>query len=591
MIALRVLKAGDDPFRPIVPAVVTSFVGFGVGSAIGYVLAVLLPAPIEERAPLSYFGAPDLALATLAWGDRGPVPDAADLLTEPGPAGVVGGGDGFGALWIRPEGRPLAVTARVGSPGMAAALSAVAQATDARAVLLCGVHGPACDGARAQLARRLPLLRLEDGDRTVLQVAGRIPEALRTSDLSASVGPVAIEPGTGDAVLFLAPDARAKAAATSNLQDAPPLDANRLSRPLSPADTSDAVALRVMDEEVIGLWLAWWRREPYADDALRAAAGMAGALGLELTATADRSALAGPGFRVILDRTGTPGIVDVRESAPGHRTVGVARSLSAALGAAAVVEGALPGIVRLGATDAEAPAHAALVGLLEGLGPGVRVTTVRTSQDGRDPGADLVLSLGRPAFDPSDVGAVLPALADRLGLAWSPFDGDYSRAWCQDPGDLSRFVARAANGVDSHLTVYAGPDTRSRLGGDADDVPLAFAIRSGALATETTDLWAKIDGATLPSPSWDQARDLAHRAVATGALADLKALRRAGEVHALRDPVLGTRWLGVRRCEPPDVCAELAVPLGGPCDGCGDLSGDVRSAFALGSADLSWEAP
>jgi hypothetical protein len=569
MIALRVLRAGDDPFRPIVPAVVTSLAGFVVGSGIGYALAVVLPAPAVTPAPLSTPDRPELAMSLLAWGDREPVP------------------------WVRPEGRPLAVTARVGAPGMPAALVAIARVTDARVVLLCGETGAACEAVRAEVARDLPLLVVEAGETTTLRVAGRLPDVVHTADLAVAAGPIPVASGPGGPVLVLAPDARIRAAAFASGRDVSPLDADALSAPLVPADGLGDDALRVFAQEVVGPWADWWRREPWADDALRLAVGVAADLGLEITATGDRSALVGPGFRVVVDRRGTAGIVDVTQEAPGERTPGVARAIGAALGAAAVVEDAPPSLVPRGRGGVDRAAHAALVGLLEALGSDARVTTVRALRAGRDVGADLVFSGGAPQLDPTDVPPELVALAHAVGVPWSTFDGSFARAWCQDPGNDARRVARVAAGDDAQVTVYVGPETRDRLGAAAGGGPTALLLGSGALDVETVDLWARVATAEVsrPDASWDRVREAAGQLTATGSQRDLRALQRlaGGPVTAVRDPVLGTRWLSVRRCDAED-CDELLTPLVGACPSCVPPA-DPSTALALGAGDLVLQGP
>jgi hypothetical protein len=192
-----------------------------------------------------------------------------------------------------------------------------------------------------------------------------------------------------------------------------------------------------------------------------------------------------------------------------------------------------------------------LIGLLETLGPTARVTTVRSTPESRDAGADLVFSLGRPMWSPEQVGDDLPILADAVGVTWAPLDGSFARAWAQDPDNLAREVALVSSGhSDAHVTVFAGPGARSRLA-ESHDVARGL-LSSPSLEVETRDLFAELTTTTVSEPdsAWNAVRVAAHLATRTGGLRELAALERTarGPVVAVRDPVLGTRWLSVRAC-------------------------------------------
>jgi hypothetical protein len=340
--------------------------------------------------------------------------------------------------------------------------------------------------------------------------------------------------------------------------------------------------------------MAWAHREPSADHGLHVAAGTAAELGLEITASGDRSALSGPGFRVIVDRRGNGDVFTVSQAARGERTIEIGRALAAALGATVLVEDAPPALVAVGTQRADRPAHAALIGALETLGPTARVASLKTPPESRDAGADLVFSVGRPTWRPDDVRADLSALASALGVTSAPLDGSFARAWCQDPDNLSREVAHLSSGDDdAHVTVFAGPGARSRLGGAHDAV--TGLVASGALAVETRDLWNELARSEVvaPGPEWDEVRAAAHRATTSGGLRELRALRTVarGPVVALRDPVLGTRWLSIRRCAAAE-CDELLTPLAGPCPSCTPLADPIGTqrqhagVLAVGASDL-----
>ena len=587
MIALRVLRAGDDAFRPIVPALLTSLASFCVGSGVGYALAVVWPAPTAPPQALPADAEPALALATLAWADAGPPPDAASLV-DMGASRVQGGGEGFGALWVRPEGAPLVVTARVGRPGMPAALIAVAEATDARWVLLCGERGNACDEARRALGLRMPVLELRDGPRDGLRVDGPLPPEIQPAALSALLGPLPLQPDAMPArdpkvVLDLTEPTRLRAGAHRANQTAAPLADARVDTPLRSLDAEATLPLRVLASEVVGPWMSWWRAGPEADDALRLAAFNADALGLTLAATADRAALTGPGFRATLDRRGAPHVVRVAQVAEDDPTPPAARALTLVIGAAAIVEDAPAALRRLDAREVDRPAHAVFAALLDGFGPAALATDIRAARSGRDAEAELIWSTGRPWPPQAPAPVDWPGLAHALGVEAAPYDGSYARAWFADGGNVARQLTRAATDRDAHQTVFLGSIARDRLVQTRRNAPMAFLIGAAEWADLVVDLGDPSLQVGAPDAGWRPALDAALQVVKTGGMRELARLRqvsRPGEVGLARDPVLGPRWLGVRRCGA-DTCEVLLVPLTGTCARC--AAADPLAALRLGT--------
>ncbi len=575
MIALRVIRAGDDVFRPIVPAVVTSFAAFVLGTAAGYVLAVLLPVLPPAPAPLPDAGRADITLAMHAWANRGDVPDALALHgIAADEERIYPGGDGFGALWVRPGRSDLVVTATVGPPGMPAALAAIADVVDARGVFLCAAPGPTCEGARRDLARMSPMLRVIPAERTALRVAGALPAQVRTPELAAILGPVPLEVAGLELTLQVSPAALARAGAAGVGVAPPPVDPARMAEPLAGGEPPDPGLLRVLAEEVVGPLDAWRRREPWADDALRVAAGNAAALGMEVTATGDRAVLAGPRVRLILDRRGIPGVVHQPDHVPGGRAGRATRVVWQALGYAALVEDAAEERDE-GAAEADGAAFAVILGLLERLEPGAPVVTLRSMRPARPAGADLVLSNGRPVLQAEEpaVFAPLRALAGSLGATVASYDGSIERAWLADSGNALRGAVHASSDQDAQVTVFLSPQARDRL------APQGLWV---GLPEVPVDVVALAATAQVPGPGWDDALASAARYARSGDARELAGLRGTEPV-LLRDDLLGVRWLRISRCDPD--CTALVIPLGAP-DGV-DPEPTPLASLALGT--LAWE--
>ncbi|MCB9760738.1 MAG: poly-gamma-glutamate biosynthesis protein PgsC/CapC [Alphaproteobacteria bacterium] len=442
LVALRIVKHGDA-LRVLIPTTVTSLGGFAAGTALGYAVAAAMPA-----AP----GAPSAPNALLegAWRGQGPTP-AFDA------PGLYVGGDGFGALQLRADGAPLAVSARVGPVGLSGAALAVAEALDARAVHLCGPAGDGCDAGRQALARRMDLLVVEAGRTTTLAASGALPEPLDLRRLGALAPrmPVVAGGATPTLKLSLADRLRARpgddAVAVS--------DVHGFVGPSFAEDPAQAGWRKptVPAEEVAALWDLTLR--PWAWRTLRT-----GAPGEQAAPDQDSGlrALHGAGWRALLAPGGSGLVVHAPDVLNEPDTAALAGVLFEALDASALVLAApSPHPTGVGSPPegpVASPAHAALLAILEALGPQARVLSVRGYRDVLDPGAEAVLSLGRPALP----GQPRPAFAEDLearlaarGVSTAWYDGDARRLSFQDPGDPARAAAEAATGVEAHVTLFA----------------------------------------------------------------------------------------------------------------------------------------
>ncbi len=465
LLAVRAVRYGDLS-RVLVPAVVTSFASFVAATGLGLVLAVLLPEREEvEGAPMQVTGMPGRAAAlAAAWTDAGLVPEGLVARVVRGEPGIVAGGDGFGALVVRGGTGPI-VSGRLGARHAGPATLAVAEALDARAVLVCAPEGDACESARAELALVGPVLVVEAGDRRRL----RLPDTSAGVDLGTlgkALGPFDVETGADDLTLTLDEPTRLIIASTAfGLEPAPLGDpavaldawvagAEAPSLPAGQGIGSASIAdgeRRVLQDTVVGAWMKWRAGGPDAEPALRLATGLARELGYTLTRTGDASALTGQGWIALLDRAGSPIVVEAPALRDEPGSAVLARALHGATGATLLV------LDRSGRGD-HPPAHGVLLGALARLGSGVGVVTARAGRGGTDPGAEVVLSVGRPITDLGRAPAILRRAAELFGSAGVPvatWDGSARRLSYVDPGNEARAAAALAAGEEAQVTVFA----------------------------------------------------------------------------------------------------------------------------------------
>lgn len=593
LMALRMVRSGD-PFRTIVPSLATSLAGFLGGTALAYALAVALPAESEPQLGPEddEVGADSLLLA--AWADRGTAPLHLERLVDSPVPVLVRAGDGFGALWLRPEGRPLVLSARVGRGPDAQAALALARTIDARGVLLCAQHGPSCDEARRRLGLLLPVLSLDRGPTSLLLASGRMHQVLSPELLEESIGAVPMQRSEGGSKLVLSEAAAWRLAATTRGQR-PNAWEHPLAAPLAASSTPRQGAAGLVREDLVGSTLAWAGGQPWASDALPLATTAATALGVRLTAQTGRASIIADDWRAVLRQGGQPLIITVPTTEDDPNAAALALSLGEALDAALVILDSPP---KWGGQD-QAPArlaHQALLGGLEALGPDARVITVRGIRDIADPGADIVLSLGRPAPDGSNAPPWAVALAQRLesldmDVAW--YDATPERMSFRDGSNPARAAATAATGGEAQLTLFATSPVRARA----------------APPDPSQRLFAALDGSQLPLWTWSASELAAHaspvqagqrwepwlRAVdgllASGQEVALAGVWREGraldaETGIVCEPVAGCRWLAALRCEQERCDGVVTGLSGAPAPGPAALAID-RLLLADGQLQLA----
>ncbi len=620
LMALRIVRSGD-PFRTLVPSVLTSLGGFGGGTALAYLLAVALPSATLDAAPDAPEGVDAVAALQAAWDNQGPMPADLEARLDSGRPAVLQGGKGFGALWLRGEGRPVLVTTRTAAPGQAEATLAVAAALDARAVLLCAPSGPACGEARRRLGFRLPLLVVDSAEQTRLQLSERVEEVLDakrpgTPDpiaaLQANVGSLDRSPAEGEATLSLSDTDRFTLAASWRPTEPAPWE-HPAWRPLQSAADPDAGTLALLRASLAGPLVRWARGEPGGDNALRLAASTAELLGARLSTDGKRVSVVAPDWRLLVRRGGSPVVVDLpfADDAPGM--VPTALSLARALDAVAWAADAPPRARNMEHRTTR-PGHALLVGLLEGLGEDARVLSIEHLRDLQDPGGEAVLSAGRPVTGRQPLPRFAAEWRDRLDALGVPvvvYDGDARRVAFRDGAHPGRAAARAATGGESQATLFVGSKLRQRTWPLDSAHPLHDALVARSLPVWQVDVRALADHAAALPDGWQPWADAARATTVSGSGRDLARLQARARRHGARlglacDPVVGCRWLLALRCRSngrgaSDVArcsgalASLSPPIVGdlsaggalPADGAADASAPILDRLLLGAPILA----
>lgn len=595
ILALRIVKY-RDPLRAVVPALGTSLVAFVVASALGYGLAVALPpssAPGVTPPPAKQEDAL-FAVLRAAWEDAGPSPTGVALVAASREPAFVVGGDGFGGLLVRGEGREFVVTGAVGAPLAGPAVLAVAKALDARVVLLCADEdATACKAARADLAGTFPVLRVAPGSTARLAAAGRLDPAIDLGELGALVGAFQTESTAsrgGFDTLHLDAAARARAAARALGAVPAPVDEPTWLPRVEDAKTPlpDPGAVRLFRNEILAPWLAWREAAPWGEDGLVAVAGLARGLGLGIARDEGLSRLDGPGFAVWIDRAGGRRVIEVPDGREQPGALLLGRALLRSLEAGTLILSAPDGWTHQ-ADERGSYTHTALLAALEGAGSTATLLTVRKVPAIFDPGADLVLSLGRPALTGG------PPLAEELrtrletaGFRVARYDGTAQRIPMLDPANAGRAAAFAAAGDEAQVTVWMTDAVERRLAPVAANHPLHEGLQIAALPVQTFDVrtLAPYLLPELPGDTWAGAVSARDRFVRTGRAAALGQLP-AGTARVC-DPFLGCRWLLAERCEG-ETCDGVLLPLVVRADA--STPGPSPDALALGGWDVAFRRP
>lgn len=602
LLAMRMVKHGT-PLMALIPTALTSLAGFLCASALGYALYLILPPAGRESARAEPILS-DNALRRLelaAYADEGDAPERPESLLDAPSEEILSGGGGFGALWVRPGGRPLILVTRAGPLGAAGAAVALAQTLDVRGLLLCAPEGPACAGASDALELRMPVLRLEPGAAATLAFQGTIPPGLDLSRLGSLVQELDVVPG--DRLVLSLPDpvrlrvaANAAPSALSTLREAlQPLAASSSGQE-SPGSPRNLPSLSWLDHEVLAPLFRWTARGTEAQDALRVASAAAREVGLRVGVEGDRALISGSEWRMLLDRGASGPLIAVQRAEDDPGAPGLGAALGAALGARAVIVDDPPSAP----VDQPAVQRAAQVALLAALrqDPRGAVWTVRGIRDLFDPGAEVVLTAGHPALRPEEESPGLSAIGAQLGDLGYPSrwtDGAGRRLSFLDPGNTARAAAAAAGGESG--TIWAGALLLARAAPLDETHPWWGALSQlPRRDLAVGDLIAAVERAGAPpaptAGAWADLAQLAWRWVDTGRPEHLGALTRAARVLGVTltldcDALLGCRWVGLEAPEGADD-EGLLIPVGAAFHAPASPAGDPPAAWrvALGAEVL-----
>jgi hypothetical protein len=608
LIALRALR-GKDLLRPMVAATLTSFGGFAIASAVGYVLAVLWPvAPPEDPVvPMTRPGPIDVVRAAVV--DRGPVPDLSGFLDAPVNT-VVHGGDGFGAAWRRPSDRQTVVTGLRGAPGLALATVGLSEVLDARATLLCARPEYACKYGRRQLSRQevdgvdALVVEVVPGDTSVLRANAADLDRLGFDRLAAAIGDFTHEHAdVGHAVLSLSPEARARVASA-----AIGVDPNELVPAMSlsaltaqDVNTFDASMQEALDETVLQPLFDWLEQDEarvspaHATAALRAAAGAARSFGLTVSADDRRAQVVAVDWRVIVDRQGTGPIVYVPFEEEAPNVEHLARLIAWRERAPVLIEDAPPYLTPERYDRMRAP-HAVVLTALERREE-VSLVSLRGIRDVFDAGAEVVLALGQPL----EGSAELPVFAGRMrsmflrmGESVSLYDGAARRLSFLDPFNPGRVAAHVASQGRDHVTLWSTTQVRERLRPIEGDHPQAITLATYTERTErSVDEMAGFLVETPVDAQWADVRDSLDKYAIDGRQGDLfaasAAAKRTGATFEVWcEPWLGCRWAVVEQCDAT-ACSGVVLPIAGRTPTLATLEPDgLPEALLFGMRDIGF---
>jgi hypothetical protein len=528
LIAVRCWRYGSLP-RVIFPAVVISLGAFLVGTTLGVGLEQLRPLPqeritaaIDQRAGPAWSAVTEVALPPAQFPDttvlvelrdawkvaRSGAPYNGDFLrADVYPDGVVlhsGGHNLYGAAWLRShanEDLMVVVPDAASMPGLAEAGVALAEVLDAGVLLL----SPGSSLRRQAEAPGMAVLELTSGPDSSFTVARRLPDAIDLKRLSAVIPdlvPAWDLPSDAPADALLTVDEATLLDLALRRFDAEPV-AERV--PLyqpegqpSPAAGEPPSSLDVVPDLV-------FLRRAVVDPLLRArrgderwirlAASQASRLGLEVSVDDELITIgpspdkAPPRYTLWLRRSGgEPVIYEVRAARRHHLAAEVARTWWAGTEASAILvhdAGADLDAQALQRAATDSPELSILRALVLGT-PGSTVVSVDAYREDEFPGADAVISIGRP-LGPGDrvpdyVDPVRRLVEGSGGsVVW--YDGDYQRIRFYDPANPRAEVVRYAGG--QYVTVYLSPLFRDRFATPETSSALRSLLQSSRIQLDT----------------------------------------------------------------------------------------------------------
>ncbi len=505
LIAVRCWRYGSLP-RVVFPGIAISLAAFLVGTSLGVGLEQLRPLPqesikasIHQRAGPAWRAATEVTLPPSDFPDTTVLVELRDawrvawdgspwsgdhLRADVYPDGVVlhsGGQNQFGSAWLRKHthrGLVVVVPDAATEPGLAEAGVVLVEVLDARVLLL----SPSTSLRRQATAGGAAVLDITTAGTTTFEVARRLPDDVDLNRLSAVIPDLIPEwdlPSNAQADARLALDESTVLELALRRFEAEPMegrvalyDPNGIPWPetATPPDTDDVPDLLFLKRAVVVPLLrarngdARWAR---------LAAAQAERLGLRVAVDEDLVTLGPapdtppPRFTLWLRRDAPdPTIFEVRaarrhlQAAEVARAWWVGREANAILVHDAGADLDSQALQRAYTTSPEATILRTLV--LDA--PGTTVVSVDAYREDEFPGADAVVSIGRP-LGPGDsvpdyVNPVRELIEGSGGsVVW--YDGDYQRIRFYDPSNPRADVVRYAGGL--YVTVYLSPLFRERF--------------------------------------------------------------------------------------------------------------------------------
>lgn len=539
LIAVRCLRYRSFP-RVLIPSLATSLVAFLVGTLVGLGLEQTRPLPeTTEAAPASRFPGPPryTVVEALLTPTSLPAPEARSELGDAlymarrnrdyqgeqvavqafEKSAVLHSGEHhlFGTAWFRNHARndlAIVVPEAAEEPGLAEVGVVLAEVLDARRLLLS--PGPSLH--QSVVRRTSAMLQVVGGPSTSLRVAGRLPTELDLERL-ATVVPSLVPDWTldpdnpADARLVLSESALLTAATSRFdgpvLEDRIPLydpEGDPMPVPPGSPDRGSRNHLVVLDRCLVKPLL---RARDGNPDWLRLAAAHAARWGLavqqdeELVAVGPTEQRAPPRYTLWLSRNPADNLIfEVRSGRRHYMAAEVARTWWAGTGGIGLLvhdAGADLDADALRRAGANTPELAILRRLVLAHEQPT-VVAVNAYREDEFPGADAVLSIGRPLTEQDPIPDYLletSKLVQRAGGTVTWYDGDSQRMRFYDPANPFPEMVDYAGG--RYVTVYLSPVFRMRFASLGVSATLRATLKDAGIRIRESSLEEVLDAEPL----------------------------------------------------------------------------------------------
>lgn len=591
LIAVRCWRYGSLP-RVVFPGIAVSLAAFIVGTSLGVGLEQLRPLPqesikadVHQRPGPAWRAATEVALPPSDFPDTTLLVELRDawkvattgkpwtgdhLRADVYPDGVVlhsGGANHFGSAWLREHTHRslvVAVPNAATTPGLAEASVVLAEVLDARVLLL----SPATILRRQASSGGVAVLELTSGEQTTFEVARRLPDDIDLNRLSAVIPDLIPEwdlPTDAGADARLALDEATMLELAMQRFEGEPLDRRVELYDADGAPWPESAAWASADKVPDLLFLKRAVIEPLLEARTgdprwaQLAAAQAQRLGLVVGVDDDLVTLGPaedkppPRFSLWLRRQASePTIFEVRAARRHLQAAEVARAWWVGTEASALLvhdAGADLDSQALQRASTTSP-EAVILRALTLDAPGTSVVSVDAYREDEFPGADAVVSIGRP-LGPGDIvpDYVFPVrdLIEGSGGSIVWYDGDYQRIRFYDPSNPRADVVRFAGG--HYVTAYLSPLFRERFATPDNSAALRTLLQGSDIRLVEDSL---ADLLRAPSADIDQVAEDYHavlaslgRSATTGHPGELDRLHRLARNHGLQVRVFVDRHDGL----------------------------------------------